>query len=131
MFLLDTNVCIDFARARSEVLRERVRDNFARGLSISTITLAELRVGARHNGAEPSDEQRLDTFVKVLTLRDFDAEAAEAYGRIARDIGVRRRSFDRLIAAHAVSLGLTLVSRNGGDFADVPGLTIEDWSQPQ
>ena len=128
MFLLDTNVCIDFARARSAALRDRIGANYVRGLSVSTITLAELRVGARHKGAEPADEERLDNLVKVLTLREFDAEAAESYGRIAREIGVKRRSFDRLIAAHAVSLGLTLVSRNGKDFADVPGLKVENWT---
>jgi tRNA(fMet)-specific endonuclease VapC len=128
LFLLDTNVCIDFARARSAALRDRIGANYGRGLSISTITLAELRVGARHKGAEAADEERLDNLVRVLTLREFDAEAAEAYGRIAREIGVRRRSFDRLIAAHAVSLGLTLVSRNGKDFAGVPGLKVENWT---
>ena len=111
-------------------MRDRIRTNFARGLSISTITLGELRDGARHKGAEPADEERLDNFVRLLTLRDFDAEAADTYGRIAREIGVRRRSFDRLIAAHAVSLGLTLISRNGTDFSNVPGLKIENWSFP-
>ena len=129
MFLLDTNVCIDFAHARSAVLRDRIRANYGRGLSISTITLAELRVGTRHKGAEPADEERLDNLVQLLTLREFDAGAAEAYGRIAREIGVKRRSFDGLIAAHAVSLGLTLISRNGRDFAHVPGLKVEDWTR--
>lgn len=128
MFLLDTNVCIDFARARSEALRERIRANYSLGLSISTITLAELRVGARHKGADAADEELLDNFVNVLGLKEFDAAAAETYGRIAREIGVKRRSFDRLIAAHAVSLGLILVSRNGKDFVDVPGLKVENWT---
>jgi tRNA(fMet)-specific endonuclease VapC len=128
LFLLDTNVCIDFAHARSTPLRNRIEANYARGLSISTITLAELRVGTRHKGAEPADEERLDNLVQLLSLREFDAAAAESYGRLAREIGVKRRSFDRLIAAHAVSLGLTLVSRNGKDFVDVPGLKVENWT---
>lgn len=130
MYLLDTNVCIDFALARSDVLRDRIRDAFSQGLSISAVTLAELRVGARHRGADPEDERRLDKMVRVLALRDFDGAAAEAYGRIARRIGVKRRSFDRLIAAHAVSLGLILVTRNEADFADVPGLKVENWTRP-
>jgi tRNA(fMet)-specific endonuclease VapC len=129
LYLLDTNVCIDFALARSDVLRDRIRGAFAQGLSISAVTLAELRVGARHEGADAADEKRLDTLAQVLTLRDFDAAAAEAYGRIARQIGVKRRSFDRLIAAHAVSLGLTLITRNGADFVEVPGLKAENWSE--
>lgn len=128
LFLLDTNVCIDFALARSDVLRERIRTNYQKGLAISTITLAELRVGARNKGADPEDKKRLDAFVRALALHEFGEHAAEAYGRIAQQIGVKRRSFDRLIAAHAVSLGLTLVPRNVADFADVPGLRVEDWT---
>ena len=127
-FLLDTNVCIDFALARSDRLRDQVRENFRSGLSISAITLAELRVGARHRSADPADDERLDNLISVLSLRDFDAAAAETYGQLAQAIGVRRRNFDRLIAAHAVALGLTLVTRNGSDFADVPGLVVEDWT---
>ncbi len=129
MYLLDTNVCIDFALARSDALRDRIRDGFSRGLAISTVTLAELRVGARHRDADPEDDKRLDKLVRVLTVHDFDAAAAETYGRIARRIGIRRRSFDRLIAAHAVSLGLTLVTRDEADFADVPGLKVENWTK--
>lgn len=128
MFLLDTNVCIDFALARSDVLRERIRVSYRQGLSISTVTLAELRVGQRRDGADPDDEKRLDAFVRVLNLREFDEHAADAYGRIARRIGVERRSFDRLIAAHAVSLGLTLITRNEAHFARVPGLKVENWT---
>ena len=129
MFLLDTNSCIDFALARSDLLRERIRLAYPQGLSISTITLAELRVGARHEGADPEDEKRLDAFVRVLSVREFDERAAEAYGRIARQTGVKRKSFDHLIAAHAVSLDLTLVTRNMKDFVKVPGLKVENWTQ--
>lgn len=128
MFLLDTNVCIDFALARSDALRDRVRASYAAGLNISAITLAELRVGARHRGAAAEDERKLDMMMHVLSVRPFDAAAAEIYGRMARAIGVRRKSFDRLIAAHALSLGLTLVTRNEADFADVPGLKVENWA---
>jgi tRNA(fMet)-specific endonuclease VapC len=129
LYLLDTDVCIDFALARSDILRDRIRVAFAQGLSISSVTLAELRVGPRHKGADAADEKRLDTLVQVLNLRDFDAAAAEAYGRIARQIGVKRRSFDRLIAAHAVSLGLTLITRNEANFLAVPGLKVENWTK--
>jgi tRNA(fMet)-specific endonuclease VapC len=129
LYLLDTNACFDFALARSDRLRDRVRQSFAKGLAISTVTLAELRVGARHQEADPDDEKRLDVLVGILTVHPFDAAAAEAYGGIARTIGVKRRSFDRLIAAHAVALNLTLVTNDEGDFAGVPGLTVENWTR--
>lgn len=128
MYLLDTNVCIDFARARSEKLRDRMRENFSSGLAISAITLSELRVGARQSGEEAHDDELLDTLIQLLDVHSFDAAAADTYGRIARQIGIRRRNFDRLITAHAVALGLTLVTRNARDFADVPGLVVENWT---
>jgi tRNA(fMet)-specific endonuclease VapC len=130
LYLLDTNVCIDFALARSDALRDRIGEAFQRGLAISSITLAELRVGARHPGADATtDDKRLDMFVQLIGVHAFDAGAADAYGRIARQIGIQRRSFDRLIAAHAVSLGLILVTRDERGFADVPGLRVENWTR--
>lgn len=130
MFLLDTNVCIDFALARCPTLRDRIRESFPKGLAISAVTLAELRVGAQQPGAEAEDGKRLDTLVRVLTLHDFDAAAAETYGRLARQIGIKRRSFDRLIAAHAVSLGLILVTNDERGFSGVPDLKVENWVRP-
>lgn len=130
MYLLDTNVCLDFALARSDVVRDRIATAFDKGLSISSVTLAELRFGARHIDADPEDEKRLDTFVRVVAVAPFDESAAEEYGRVARLIGVERRSFDRLIAAHALALGYALVTNNEVDFADVPGLRVENWRAP-
>lgn len=127
MFMLDTNVCIDFALGRSDLLRARVRQFYNSGLSISAITLAELKVGARHPKADPDDQRRLDVLIGTLNLHDFDGRAADDYGALAREVGVKRASFDRLIAAHARSLDLTLVTNNPRDFADVQGLRIENW----
>jgi tRNA(fMet)-specific endonuclease VapC len=129
MILLDSNVCIDFALARSDVLRDRLIGAFDEGLAISAITLAELRVGARHPLAEADDERRLDRLIHSVTLLDFDAAAADDYGLLVRQIGVKRRSFDRLIAAHARSRGLLLITNNERDFADIPGLRVENWAQ--
>lgn len=129
MFLLDTNTCIDFILGRSDALRARMRREYARGLAISAVTLGELRVGPKHPGAEAEDERRLDQFVATLTVHDFDRSAADEYGAVARSVGVRRNSFDRLIGAHARALGLTLVTNNEPDFADIPGLRIENWTR--
>lgn len=128
MFLLDTNACLDFTLARSDLLKERVRQNYAKGLAISAITLAELRVGARHPDADPHDEEKVERFVAILSVHDFGSLASSEYGNLGRRIGIKRGSFDRLIAAHALSLGLVLVTRNRKDFADVPGLKVENWT---
>jgi tRNA(fMet)-specific endonuclease VapC len=128
VFLLDTNACLDFSLARSERLRDRLEQAFDTGLAISAITLAELRVGAKAPGADPKDERLLDVLVRSITVLEFDADAAEHYGTIVRQVGVKRRGFDRLIAAHARSRDATLVTNNERDFADVPGLRVENWT---
>uniref|UniRef100_UPI000A8C1797 PIN domain-containing protein n=2 Tax=unclassified Sphingomonas TaxID=196159 RepID=UPI000A8C1797 len=77
MIMLDTNACIDFAKARSERLRDRLAEAFEGGIAISAVTLAELRVGAKATGADPSDARRLDLLIHSLNLLDFDAAAAD------------------------------------------------------
>ena len=126
MFLLDTNACLDFTLARSAVLKERVRQNYARGLAISAITLAELRVGARHPDADALDGEKVERFVATLSVHDFGLAASSEYGDLGRRVGIERGNFDRLIAAHALALGLTLVTNNAKHFADVPGLKVEN-----
>src|SRR3546814_17755871 len=91
-----------------------------RSLAISAITLSELRVGARESGDDTRDDELLDTLIRLIDVHSYDDAAADAYGRIARQIGIRRRNFDRLIAAQAVSLVLTLITRHDAESAAVP-----------
>ncbi len=128
MYLLDTNICIDFVDGRSDVARQRVEAGFQSGLSISSITAGELMVGARESSDPVEDARRIERFIEVVRCHDFDEAAARSYALIAKKIGVRRKSFDRLIAAHALALGYVLVTSNGKHFADVPGLKVENWT---
>jgi tRNA(fMet)-specific endonuclease VapC len=128
LFLLDTNICIDYVDGRSELARERVRENFKSGLSVSAITAAELLVGPKESEDREHDIEKVEQFLTVVKTLDFDYLAAETYAALVRQIGIRRRSFDRLIAAHALSLGAILVTNNEADFADVPGLKVENWT---
>lgn len=127
MFLLDTNVCIDFLLRPNERLIARVDANYGR-LAVSTITIAELRVGKRTSSDPAGDEQRLNTFLSGIEVRDFDAAAASEYGNLVRSTGIDRKSFDRLISAHAVALNWPLVTNNAKDFPDFPGLKVENWT---
>lgn len=126
MYLLDTNACLDFLLARGRPVAERVRREFGQ-LGVSTVTVAELRVGSQESKDPVGDPRLLDRILALVAVHPFDAAAATAYGGVARRIGVRRHGFDRLIGAHAVALGMVLVTGNEPDFAEVPGLVIENW----
>lgn len=120
-FLFDSNICIYLLRGLDPVLDERVRAQAADTLFISTITLAEIMVGL-HDGARSPQFQ---AFLQDVAVREFSSEAAEIYGKLP----FRRARFDRLIAAHALSLDLTIVTNNESDFADIPGLRVENWTR--
>lgn len=125
-FLLDTKVCLDFLLARSGVVRGRIERAFG-SLAVSAISAAELHVGNRLSVDPVGDARRVDLFLAMVEVPDFDAAAASAYGVMVRSAGIRRASLDRLIAAHALALDVTLVTGNEADFADIPGLRIETW----
>jgi tRNA(fMet)-specific endonuclease VapC len=126
-YLLDTNACIDFLVGRSDPLARRMGQAFGR-LNVSAVTAAELRVGNRRSADPVRDAKRVDTFLAAIGVVPFDVDAASAYAEMVRTIGMRRGSFDRLIAAQAIAARLTLVTNNERDFADIPGLAIENWT---
>lgn len=128
MYLLDTNACIDFLIGRSRQLAERIVQERDR-LSISAVSEAELRVGSRTSTDRPGDLQRIDAFLAVLNVVAFDSRAAGVYGDLVRALGVRRSNFDRLVASHALATGSILVTNNERDFADIPGLSVENWTR--
>lgn len=123
-YLLDTNICIYILDAARPSLRIKLEQQQQGSLATSTIVLAEIL-----RGTDLADRQamaRLDALLAIVPALPFDAAAAEAYARLP----FRRGRFDRLIAAHALSRGLTVVTANPVDFVDVPGLAVEDWMQP-
>ncbi len=127
MYLLDTNVCIDFLLGRSELLARRVEPAFE-CLAISAVTLGELLVGSKSSNDPAKDQRRLSVFAATIEVLAFDEQAAIVYGEVVRQIGVKRKSFDRLIGAHALALGRTLVTNNEADFDDIAGLRVENWT---
>jgi tRNA(fMet)-specific endonuclease VapC len=123
-YLLDTNVCLYLFDASSLPLRDRVSACDEGELVISAIVLAELMVGIERH--DPAALPRLGALLRIAPALPFNDAAASAYGRLPS----KRARFDRLIAAHALASGLTLVTSNARDFADVPGLQVEDWTRP-
>lgn len=127
--MFDTNICIHLIQQSPAPLVDRCERLDHGEAVLSSIVLAELRHGVERDPAVREAAQsalkRLLTFFPVLS---FDEAAAGAYGvQRAAAPDRRRDALDRLIAAHASSLDLTLVTRNAEDFAGYPGLKVEDW----
>ncbi len=121
-FLLDANTCVYILDGVGEPLRRRVEAARSGALVTSAIAYAEVMIGAARREAV-TETRRLFDLIAVLP---FDLRVAETYAKLP----FKRGSFDRLIAAHALALDLTLVTNNERDFADVPGLRIENWTMP-
>lgn len=120
LFLLDSNICIYLLQGSVVPLNARVRTQPRGSLAVSAISYAEVRLGAR----APEAERALQAFLRDVQLLAFDAAAAEAYARLP----FRRARLDRLIAAQALAGGLTLITNNERDFADIPNLKLENWT---
>ena len=129
--MLDTNICIYLMKAHPpEALARLLRLDHGDAV-MSIITYAELRVGLEVLGpTRAQNERALHLLTRDILVLPFDEAAAERYGVLRAAVRDRRRdTLDGLIAAHAVSLGIVLVTNNEADFRDYPGLEIENWVQ--
>lgn len=123
-YMLDTNICIYLIRKHPPEIVEKF-DNYRRGeICISSVTWAELCCGIKKDG-DGITEQLLE----ILAVVPFGIEEGRAYGRLNELLPNRKANLDRMIAAHALSLGVTLVTNNPADFeAYKPaGLVLENW----
>jgi tRNA(fMet)-specific endonuclease VapC len=129
-WMLDTNVCIDIIKERPRSVLDRFKNHTVGDIGISVVTLAELEYGVSASGRPAKNREALDQFVSPLEVAPFDRDATAAYGRLRAALekkGLMIGSMDLLIAAHAVSLDVRLVTHNSREFGRVPGLKIEDW----
>ena len=132
--LLDTNVCIHIIRRRPP----EVLSNFERfevgEVGVSSVTVAELSYGAEKSSRPEQNREALSRFLLPLEVVAFGPEAAAAYGRIRVALeraGTPIGPLDTLTAAHAISLGVTLVTNNVREFERVPNLDVEDWTRTE
>lgn len=124
--LVDTDVAIHLRDGEPETSRHLLE--LGEAPVISAVTLAELRGGA---ALDPLRDKLLADFLRFVPVLPFADGEAGAYGEIVRRLGHdRRRVLDRMIAAQAIVAGLRLVTMNGRDFRDVPGLALEEWPSP-
>jgi len=121
-YLIDANAAVYSMDEGHDGLKARIADCSPGEIAISVISYAEIAYGT-YIGKPPPPEV-LEAFIEAIPLVPFDAAAARAYARLP----FKRARFDRLLAAHALSLGATVVTNNEADFADVPGLQVENWA---
>lgn len=128
-FLLDTNICIYIINKKPPEIFERFSRHAIGSIAISSITGAELHYGVSKSGSA-KNQQALAKFLAPLEVLPFDDTAMQHYGRLRAQLerkGTPIGPMDLLIAAHALSLGLTLVSNNTREFERVPDLRLENW----
>ena len=120
-YLVDTNICIYLLDGRGEAVRRRIESCRRGELVTSAIVRAEVMLGAK---ARDQIDRAEALFTRIEAL-PFDARAADVYAALP----FFRGNLDRFIGAHALALNLTLVTNNEKDFADIPGLTVENWTR--
>jgi len=128
-YMLDTNLCIRVLRDRPPALQARFNAEVD-GLCISTIVLTELLHGAEKSARPEENRRKVERFAARLEVLEFDAEAAAHAGNIRAVLEREGRAiggYDVLIAGHARSRGLVVVTGNLREFARVEGLRVEDW----
>jgi len=128
-YLLDTNLCIRVLRDRPQGLRARFNAN-AEALCLSDVVLYELLYRAERSNDPPRIRREVEHFAGRLTVLPFDSEAAAHTAEIRGDLerrGCVIGPYDLMIAGHARSRGLVVVTGNLGEFQRVHGLRCEDW----
>ncbi len=128
-YMLDTNLCIRVLRERPSGLRGRFNAN-AESFSISDVVLYKLLYGAERSNDPPRIRREVERFAARLTVLPFDREASAHTADMRGDLERRGNligPYDLMIAGHARSRGLVVVTGNLGEFQRVLGLRSEDW----
>jgi tRNA(fMet)-specific endonuclease VapC len=130
MYMLDTDICIYIIKQKPQNVLNHLKLLKPGQLSISSITFAELMNGAKKSKYIEENIARLNALTELLDVLPFDQQAAVSYGDVRSSLEKRGSTIgsnDMLIAAHALSLDLILVTNNEKEFKRVDKLKIENW----
>ena len=130
-YMLDTNICIFAIRNSNDNVLKKFREHLDDELYISSITLAELMYGVEKSRKPEQNRNALLQFLTLIDIKEFSEKAAIEYGKIRAFLenqGTPIGPLDTLIAAHAVSENMILVTHNMKEFLRVPDLTVENWT---
>jgi tRNA(fMet)-specific endonuclease VapC len=129
-YLLDTDTCIALIKRKPRRALDRLLGLSVGAVGLSSITLAELLYGVAKSEQKERNRQALEEFLLPLEIADFEAKAAAAYGLVRAGLekdGKPIGPLDTLIGAHALSLGVVLVTHNTREFRRIPNLKLADW----
>jgi tRNA(fMet)-specific endonuclease VapC len=128
LYMLDTNICIYLMHSQPPQVAARFATCYVGDVIISAITLAELEFGVITSANQAQARRSVDSLLHDIPAIPFESQAAKAYASVRFATRNRRRDqLDKLIAAHALSLGVTLVTNNVRDFEAYGNLPIENW----
>ena len=128
--MLDTNICIDMLRRHNSPAFDHLRQLKVGDVGISSITLAELEYGVNKSSDPVRNAMLLSEACGTLEIANFDNHAAACYGQVRCELEAKGKPIgplDTLIAAHAFSLDVTLVTNNMREFKRINGLKLENW----
>lgn len=132
LYLLDTHICIYTIKNKPKSVIHAFETKMPGEVAISAITQAELEFGVANSAHVEKNHKALQNFLLSLVIIPFDDMAAHHYGRIRAELkksGSLIGPLDLLIAAHASSLGATLVTNNTAEFSRVNHLRVENWAK--
>ena len=130
-YMLDTDTCSYIMKRSNDRVLKQLQKVSVSEVCISVITKAELLFGVEISGRRQQDEAALKAFLHYVEVLDFPDEASSHYAKIRADLKTRGTMIganDLFIAAHACSLGLTLVTNNTREFGRVRNLAVENWT---
>lgn len=129
-YMLDTNICIYLIKNHPPQVLRRLEALMQGSVVMSVVTYAELRAGLEIQSTHrEQDERVLALLISRIPVLPFTEADAKSFGVLRAAVRDRSRdTMDRLIAAHAVSAAVILVTNNEADFKDYPGLKIENWT---
>ena len=131
-YMLDTNICIYAIKHKPEKVFQKLQEVEPEDVCVSSVTYAELVHGVEKSVAVEKNRLALSMLLANIEILDFDADAADCYGKIRADLekkGTPIGPIDMMIAGHAQSLGYTVVTNKVKEFSKVQDLKIENWAE--
>ena len=131
-YMLDTNICIYVIKHKPVTVFQKLQNINPEDVCISSVTYAELVHGVEKSAAVEKNRLALSMLLANMEILDFDVDAADCYGKIRAALekkGTPIGPLDMMIAAHAQSLGYTVVTNNVKEFSRVSALKIENWAE--